>query len=276
MKVRTDGDPRRVRMSSEDDRHFFGAQATRPRCRSNRGFTLIELLVVIAIIAILAALFLPVLSLAKKRARDLSCVSNLKQLGVAHQLYSGDHRETFPFTGDNWWVMPLLDLPNLLTPYISTNSRACYRCPADTGAGFNYEAATGWGPAFGDGKTTNDLSVVFSYYYYLCFYGNLTIPTTPLPDAPMPHKTSEVTHPSERIIQACFASSVPGQFFFFEGVSPPPSNGAHGINGINLLFVDGHAKFTSYSSCRPNSIAPPSWVTPYNYDWSPLYDQNVQ
>ena len=54
-------------------------------------FTLIELLVVIAIIAILAAMLLPALSKARKAARSSTCISNLKQIGTAIQLYAGDN-----------------------------------------------------------------------------------------------------------------------------------------------------------------------------------------
>jgi prepilin-type N-terminal cleavage/methylation domain-containing protein/prepilin-type processing-associated H-X9-DG protein len=64
--------------------------------RSRQAFTLIELLVVIAIIAILAALLLPVLSRAKRRAHQSACLANLKQIGVAIEIYLADHEGRFP------------------------------------------------------------------------------------------------------------------------------------------------------------------------------------
>jgi prepilin-type N-terminal cleavage/methylation domain-containing protein/prepilin-type processing-associated H-X9-DG protein len=68
----------------------------RPRTPRAAAFTLIELLVVIAIIAILASILFPVFARAREKARQTACASNLKQLGVAMQMYSQDFDETLP------------------------------------------------------------------------------------------------------------------------------------------------------------------------------------
>ncbi len=93
-----------------------------------RAFTLIELLVVIAIIAILAAILFPVFSRAREKARQASCQSNLKQIGLATMMYVQDWDETFPGHAGAPHPQGLYDWPFMLYPYVKNIQ--VFRCPS--------------------------------------------------------------------------------------------------------------------------------------------------
>lgn len=94
-----------------------------------RGFTLVEILVVVAIIMILAAILLPVLSLVRERGRAAVCLSNLRQLGLAMQLYTEDSGKYPVSTADLQPPNPMSYGWGLkLMSYVK--DRAVYRCPS--------------------------------------------------------------------------------------------------------------------------------------------------
>jgi prepilin-type N-terminal cleavage/methylation domain-containing protein/prepilin-type processing-associated H-X9-DG protein len=179
-----------------------------------RGFTLIELLVVIAIIAILAAILFPVFAKAREKARQTSCLNNVKQLALGILQYSQDFDENFPYycgfdnavfpngqVGANYW-------PNRIYPYVKNVQ--VFNCPS---------APTQW-----KGEP-NGSQVMIGVNLNIC---NLGV------------TQSQIVYPAQT---ALLGDTQGTSYVFFNtyqsgrGLTPRHNGGA------NMGFTDGHAKW---------------------------------
>jgi prepilin-type N-terminal cleavage/methylation domain-containing protein/prepilin-type processing-associated H-X9-DG protein len=160
--------------------------------RTTEAFTLIELLVVIAIIAVLAGLLLPTLARAKDKAKDIACVSNLKQIAIALRMFSDENDAKLP-TAEQMPAVPLdpaNPLPricDLLAPYLGYNTNALptvqtvFRCPKDTvgrfeqnGSSYEWNAWYNGRPVDSPRTSQNPISEALLMYDYENFHGGRT------------------------------------------------------------------------------------------------------
>ena len=203
------------------------------RQNPTHGFTLIELLVVIAIIAILAAILFPVFATAREKARQTSCSSNLKQIGLAYIQYVQDYDETTPCTD----YATHLTLGLLLNPYVK--SQNVWADPSDM-VDKNMPDPTYWN---------------VSYQYSIYFYegGNVgTVPTNPI----VPLQYTKLQTPSNDAVVwgawdngnawiADWIGTSGSPFQRMEGslTSTNPSVQLGHSGGTNIGFADGHVKW---------------------------------
>ncbi|MBP8954360.1 MAG: DUF1559 domain-containing protein [Armatimonadetes bacterium] len=187
--------------------------------RQCRGFTLIELLVVIAIIAILAAILFPVFARAREKARQSSCLSNLKQITLAVLMYADDWDETLPYYQRPWGYAWYDDI----MPYMK--NRQILVCPSKPD----------WNPSAPTHKTGYGLNETV-------FPSGSGSPW-PVPSIPL----SAIQSPSETIAGA---DKNQGNVYIvgvsFAGSTAWPYNvDTRHNDGANFAFMDGHAKFMS-------------------------------
>lgn len=242
-----------------------------------RGFTLIELLTVIATIAILAALLLPILSKAKIKAQRTTCLSNLRQLGIAWIMYADDNHgflaESYPDNNPEVWVQGNMTIADQagnadliragkLYPY--NRSVGIYHCPADQGVTINGQV----------------VPTVRSYSMN-CFMGGRDPQLGPIPDTaagfvPFYAKDSNIPRPDQlwvlldederSINDGFFVTDPTGQIWMD---FPAASLHRHNFS-YTLVFADSHSSAWQLKDPRTFQVSVNETEQPGNTDLARL------
>jgi prepilin-type N-terminal cleavage/methylation domain-containing protein/prepilin-type processing-associated H-X9-DG protein len=231
-------------------------KSTIAQSRTRRGFTLIELLVVIAIIAILAAILFPVFAKAREKARQITCASNLKQIGLGILQYYQDYDETFPsVTNNNTAPVTPAGWADEIQPYLK--SVAVLHCPDDPTPQSTNPYAEPYSGNYGN--------TAYTSYFYNWQVGtvNYSYSTGGIKLAQMPQPSSTILNGDN--IGYSASNGIPygnGDYCNFQinsargGANCTSAQGAindapstRHTGGANYAFADGHAKWT-----RPNMI----------------------
>jgi len=233
---------------------------------SKRGFTLIELLVVIAIIAILAAILFPVFAQAREKARQITCVSNNKQMGLALQQYCIDNDNLLPQAESNnpsmyvvaARMMPYIKAPQIFkcpsSPFVNgarqfkqhDNGSGNYILPPDDGC-IGLPTSTK-SPYFPDIYPPTDYEINASLYSW---QGSSCTGAWGGYGTPEPLDSGKISSASRCV----FSIDLPPADFIWPFQSVWDAGGAkpHGrhTDGSVALFMDGHAKWYPFSKLYP-------------------------
>ncbi len=247
------------------------------RVAKHQAFTLIELLVVIAIIAILAAILFPVFARAREQARGISCISNLKQIGLAMQMYVQDFDESYPsiihpnFDGGCaprlGWLNANGGWVTLVYPYVKNG--AIFHCPSAETPFWMSGGAQGWcAPADANQYyyhlLQQDAPMGVTYLYKKAFAGGPWFAGGPITDA-------QIALPGQNAVIYEYASwhNDLNTTVYRSGIDPTKM-------ALNALFDDGHAKKVIGSQWRALRYCNLGWGCPptgMDLDWF-LTDDN--
>lgn len=218
-----------------------------------RGFTLIELLVVIAIIAILAAILFPVFAQAREAARTISCLSNMKQMGLGLRMYSEDYDENLPlrrfFDGNT--SICIGSWKNVLQPYIKNYQ--IFRCPTNPASQVYDESDNSTGVQY---IPTLVKQTYRSYFFYHAWFKSADAPGSGNWWNGYDYSENSFAYPATTLIigenKDIFPDYGPWEGIVTNWSATAGSNWGARHKGSdragNLAMLDGHAKYTTWDT----------------------------